>query len=140
MLLEFAAGAALPAGAALLLVSAGMVIVCSLPGAIVAETTGVAPTAGVGDAVPSITDSSWLPESTETFPLSAGIEIIRAESMNMTAAPIVNFARTDAVPRGAKAVLDTLLVNKAPASVFPGCSRTEPINTTQDVKNRAYRM
>jgi hypothetical protein len=54
------------------------------------------------------------------FPVNAGIEIKRAVSMNTTAAAIVSFERTDAVPRGPNAALDTLLVNKAPASVLPG--------------------
>lgn len=111
-------------------------MVCSLPGAMVAATTGVASVVGAGVGVASTPDSS-VPDNTETLPLKAGIEIINAESINTIAAPIVNFASTDAVPRGANAVLETLLVNKAPASVFPGCSKTEPIKTTHEIKNKA---
>ncbi len=57
---------------------------------------------------------------TETFPLNTGSEIISADIMKMVAATIVTFDKTDAVPRGPNAALDTLLVNNAPASVFPG--------------------
>jgi len=42
--------------------------------------------------------------------------------------------RTDAVPRGPKAEFEILLVNKAPASVFPGCKSTDPIKTTHEIK------
>ncbi len=83
---------------------------------------------------------SVMPGKTEMLPLRAGIEINRAEIMNNAAAPIVNFDNTEAVPRGANAVLETLLVNKAPASVLPGCSKTEPISTTHEVKNKAYKI
>ena len=57
---------------------------------------------------------------TEVSPLRAGIEIIRAEIMNIVAAAIVSFDKTEAVPRGPYAALETLLVNRAPASVLPG--------------------
>jgi hypothetical protein len=77
---------------------------------------------------------------TETFPLKAGIEIIKAEIMNIAAAVIVTFERTEAVPRGENAVLETLLVNKAPASVLPGCSKTEPTKTMHEIKNNAYKI
>jgi hypothetical protein len=77
--------------------------------------------------------------STETLPLSAGIEISNADTIKNAAAAIVNFERTDAVPRGPNAALETLLVNKAPASVFPGCSSTEPTSTMHEIKNIAYK-
>ena len=54
----------------------------------------------------------------------------------MEAAAIVIFDKTDAVPRGAKAAFEILLVKSAPASVLPGCKRTVPINTKQEIKNR----
>lgn len=112
-------------------------IVCSLPGAIVAETTGLASAAGAtGVGLASVEVSSSFVERTETFPLKAGIEIINAESMNVIAAAIVNLARTEAVPRGANAVLETLLVKSAPASVLPGCKSTDPIRTTHETKNK----
>jgi hypothetical protein len=75
---------------------------------------------------------------TETFPLNTGSEIIRAVSINTVAAMIVTFDKTDAVPRGPNAALDTLLVNRAPASVLPGWSSTDPTRTMHDMKNIAY--
>jgi hypothetical protein len=77
--------------------------------------------------------------STETPPLNAGIEIIRADIIKTTAAAIVILERTVAVPRGPKALLFTLLVNRAPASVLPGCSKTAPTSTMQERKNNVYR-
>jgi hypothetical protein len=76
---------------------------------------------------------------TETPPLNTGIEIINAESMKITAAAIVNFDSTVAVPRGPNALLLTLLVNNAPASVLPGCSNTAATSTIHDRKNNVYK-
>jgi len=45
---------------------------------------------------------------------------VRAINMNAAAAPIVIFANKLAVPRGPKAVLDSVLENSAPASALPG--------------------
>lgn len=59
-------------------------------------------------------------ERTETLPFRAGIESISAESIKSVAAMIVVFDKTVAVPREPKALLEILLVNNAPASVFPG--------------------
>lgn len=83
--------------------------------------------------------ASGLLESTDTFPVKAGMEINNADSMKATAAPIVIFERTVAVPRGLKAVLETLLVKRAPASVFPGCSKTAATSTKQEIKKIAYK-
>ena|ERR1035437_9884858 len=83
--------------------------------------------------------ASGLLDRTETFPVRAGIDSNRAESMNMAAAPIVTFERTVAVPRGANAELETLLVKRAPASVLPGCKRTAATNTRQERKNSPYK-
>ncbi len=99
--------------------------------------TGAGVSAGAAGASDGV---SALPCKTDTFPVSAGIEISNAEIMNNAAAAIVTFERTEAVPRGEKAVLETLLVNKAPASVLPGCNSTEPINTIQAIKNKAYKI
>jgi len=78
---------------------------------------------------------SGFAESTETFPLNAGIEISNAEIIKTTAATIVIFDRIVVVPRGVNAELEILLVNNAPASVLPGCRSTEPTSTMQDAKN-----
>jgi hypothetical protein len=77
--------------------------------------------------------------NTETFPVNAGIASNRADNMNMVAAPIVTFDNTVAVPRGLIAELEILLVNKAPASVLPGCSNTAAISTKQERKNNPYK-
>jgi hypothetical protein len=90
----------------------------------------------------SVVDSSAgtsAPESTETFPLNAGIEINNAVSMKMIAATIVIFDSTEAVPRGPNAALETLLVNSAPASVLPGCSKTAAISTMHERKKIVYK-
>ena len=76
---------------------------------------------------------------TETLPVKAGIASSNAESMKTDAAPIVIFERTVAVPLGLSAELETLLVNKAPASVLPGCNRTAAARTMHDRKNNPYK-
>jgi len=76
---------------------------------------------------------------TETFPVNAGIPRNSAESMNIVAAAIVTFDKTVAVPRGANAELEILLVNNAPASVLPGCSRTAATRTKHERKNNPYK-
>lgn len=76
---------------------------------------------------------------TEMFPVSAGIESIRAVSIKTIAAPIVIFDKTDCVPRGPKAVLEILLVKSAPASALPGCNKIVPTKTMQEIKNNAYK-
>jgi hypothetical protein len=63
---------------------------------------------------------SGLLESTETLPLSAGIESSNAVIIKTVAVTIVIFERTVAVPRGPNALLEMLLVKSAPASVLPG--------------------
>jgi hypothetical protein len=60
--------------------------------------------------------------------------------MNAAAAPIVIFERILAVPRGPKAVLDTLLENRSPAPDLPGCSNTTTTNTTHARINSPYKM
>ena len=96
-------------------------------------------TAGTSDGTSAGVSSAALCK-TDTFPLRAGIEISKAETIKTAAATIVILDSTEAVPRGEKAELETLLVNNAPASVLPGCSKTEPISVTQAVKNNAYKM
>lgn len=83
--------------------------------------------------------ASGLLDKTETFPVKAGIESSRAETINTAAAVIVILDKIVAVPRGASAELDTLLVNKAPASVLPGCSRTAATSTMHERKKTVYK-
>lgn len=75
---------------------------------------------------------------TDTFPVIAGNDSIRAEIIKTAAAVIVILDKTDCVPRGPNAVLEILLVNNAPASAFPGCNNTVTIRIRQDIKNSAY--
>ena len=82
---------------------------------------------------------SGLLESTEIFPVNTGIDNNNAESMNVQAAVIVTLDNTVAVPRGENAVLETLLVNKAPASVLPGWSKTAATRMRHDKKNKPYK-
>ena len=93
---------------------------------------------GVGAAVVGCgvgvadTGASDTPDcKTELVPLIAGKDSERAISMKAAAAPIVIFAKSVCVPRGPNAVLETELVNKAPASAFPGCNSTTNIRMTQ---------
>ena len=84
--------------------------------------------------------ASGFEERTETFPFIAGIEISKAMRKNTTAAPIVSLDKTVAVPRGPNAELEILLVNNAPASVLPGCSRTAATRTTQEIIKIVYKI
>jgi hypothetical protein len=98
--------------------------------AVVGEATGV----GV------VTGASVTPDcKTELVPVIHGSESISAISMKAAAAPIVIFASNVCVPRGPKAVLETELVNKAPASALPGCSKTTRIRMTHARINNPYK-
>jgi hypothetical protein len=95
----------------------------------------VVPSSEVGAGVASVVaGASGLLCRTDRPPVMLGMEINNAEIINTAAAPIVNFDKTVAVPRGPKAELETLLVNNAPASVFPGCSNTAATKTMQEIK------
>ena len=67
----------------------------------------------------SVVESGFVAK-TEMLPLSAGIASIRADNIKTVAAMIVVFDKTVAVPREPNALLETLLVNNAPASDLPG--------------------
>lgn len=98
--------------------------------AVVGEATGV----GV------VTGASVTPDcKTELPPVSHGSESISAISMKAAAAPIVILASKLAVPRGPNAVLETELVNSAPASALPGCSNMTRIRTTHARMNNPYK-
>ena len=95
---------------------------------------GIVTVAGATDAEGDACGDDDEPDpgfSTERDPVIAGCESINATSMNEIAAPIVIFARMLAVPRGPNAVLETLLLNNAPASDFPGCKSTTTTSTMQ---------
>ena len=78
--------------------------------------------------------------STERCPVIAGNESMSARSINAAQAPIVILLRMLCVPRGPKAVLETLLENRAPASALPGCSNTVTTSTTQERMNNPYKI
>ena len=71
--------------------------------------------AGVGVADGALSDCK-----TDREPVSSGNPSASAINMNAAAAPIVIFASKLAVPRGPKAVLDSVLEKSAPASALPG--------------------
>ena len=74
--------------------------------------------AGDGEAVGAC---SGTPDcKTERVPVMAGRERIKANNMNPAAAPMVIFDSSVCVPLGPKAVLETELENRAPASALPG--------------------
>jgi hypothetical protein len=60
--------------------------------------------------------------------------------MKAAAAPMVTFDKILAVPRGPKAVLETLLEKRSPAPDFPGCSRITTTSTTQARMNSVYKV
>jgi len=101
----------------------------------VAAGVAVADGEGDGDATGTVADCN-----TEFEPVSPGSANNNASSMNEIAAPIVILAKIFCVPRGPNAVLETLLVNKAPASALPGCNRTTTTSTRQDRMKRVYRV
>ena len=68
--------------------------------------------------------------------MNTGRPSIKAISMNATAAPIVIFAIKLAVPRGPKAVLESVFEKSAPASALPGCSRITTIRMKHARMNR----
>ena len=61
-------------------------------------------------------------------------------SMKAAAAPMVTFDKMLAVPRGPKAVLETLLEKRSPAPDFPGCSKITTTSTAQDRMNSVYKV
>jgi hypothetical protein len=76
----------------------------------------------------------------ECEPVITGSESVKAINMNAIAAPMVIFDNTFCVPRGPNAVLDTLLVKRAPASALPGCSSTTTMSTRHERMNNPYRI
>jgi len=108
--------------------------VVTVTGADVAAGEGCCTGDGVGTGALSGVDCS-----TEREPFSDGSASISAMSINAMAAPIVILARMLAVPRGPKAVLETLLEKRAPASDFPGCKRIVTTSTMHDRINSPYK-
>jgi len=108
--------------------------VVTVTGADVAAGEGCCTGDGVGTGALSGVDCS-----TEREPFSDGSASISAMSINAMAAPIVILARMLAVPRGPKAVLETLMEKRAPASEFPSCKRIVTTSTMHDRINSPYK-
>ena len=77
---------------------------------------------------------------TEREPRIAGSPSNRAHSMKRAAAPMVILASRVCVPRGPKAVLETLLEKSAPASALPGCNSIATTRTMQARIKRPYKV
>ena len=103
------------------------------------KTTGEACTVGTATGAVGVDGSGFVDCRTELVPLTRGNESSNAIRKKAAAAPIVIFASNVCVPRGPKAVLDTELVNSAPASALPGCNNTTIIKITQARMNSAYK-
>ena len=84
-------------------------------------TAGVGVTNGACSGTPDC--------NTELVPVIIGSESTRANNMKAAAAPIVILDNNVCVPLGPNAVLETELENNAPASAFPGWSRTVTTRT-----------
>jgi len=91
--------------------------------------------AGVGVGVAGGGCSGKPDCNTEVVPLMNGSDRHSANTMNAAAAKMVIFASNVCVPRGPKAVLETELENKAPASALPGCNNTATTRMTHDKIN-----
>ena len=121
------------AGAALALPVVAAPLVLSDAGAVLVAGTGFVVAGAVGAAGAAVVSR------TERVPVTAGSARVSAVSIKSAAATIVIFARMVCVPRGPKAVLETLLEKSAPASALPGCKRTEMTSEMQDRRKMAYK-
>ena len=106
-------------------------------GALVGEVAGAIGTAccageGLGVAAGALAGADC---NTDRVPVRIGKPSASAISINAAAAPIVIFASRLAVPRGPKAVLDSVFENNAPASALPGCSNTTTISIRHERMN-----
>jgi hypothetical protein len=95
---------------------------CDVAGELACAAAGEAAGAleGAGDATGTGVASGAVDCKTERVPVTPGSDSVRAINMKAAAAPMVIFDKILAVPRGPKAVLDTLLEKRSPAPDFPG--------------------
>jgi hypothetical protein len=105
-------------------------------GAVVGATLATGEAAGTGVGVASASVDC----RTEYEPATPGKDSVSAISMNAAAAPIVIFDRMLAVPRGPKAVLETLPEKRSPAPDLPGCSKITTTSTMHDKINIPYKV
>ena len=90
---------------------------------------------GAGVGLGLATGAAGADCNTDREPLKIGKPSINAMIINDAAATIVIFAIKLAVPRGPKAVLESVFENNAPASALPGCSRITTIRMTHASTN-----
>ncbi|HLO00676.1 MAG TPA: hypothetical protein VK208_19615 [Pyrinomonadaceae bacterium] len=109
---------------------------CELAGEAAGATlaAGEASAAGVGVA------SGAVDCKTERDPVTPGSESMSANNMKAAAPPMVIFDKMLAVPRGPKAVLETLLENRSPAPDLPGCRRITTTSTMHAKINSPYKV
>ena len=100
-------------------------------GAVEPAGTGAFCGAGVGVAA----GAAGCDCNTERDPVNTPKPNINAININAAAAPIVIFASRLAVPRGPKAVLESVFEKSAPASALPGCSKITTIRITHERMN-----
>lgn len=131
----FAAGLAAGVDAGFLLASAATDAVGEGDAMVAGMVAGATDGFGDGDATGTLSDCK-----TECVPFTPGSDSVKAININAIAAPIVTFAKMFCVPRGPNAVLETLLVNRAPASALPGCSSITTISTAQERINKANKV
>ena len=108
-----------------------MLAVGDAAGALAGEVDGARGTdccTGAGVGVGLATGAAGADCNTDREPVRSGKPSASAINMNAAAAPIVIFASRLAVPRGPKAVLDSVFENNAPASALPGCSNMTTIS------------
>ena len=132
------------AGEAAGVVPAGAPVFCVAPvfacPSCAGDAAGDAAGEAAGEACGVGVGSSETDCKTERCPVIAGSESMMAINMKAAAAPMVIFAKMVCVPRGPKAVLETLLEKSAPASALPGCKRTATMSTMHDSKNSMYKI
>ena len=116
------------------MLAAGDVAGASAPGA-----TAPGATLAAGEAAGVGVPSASVDCNTEREPVTPGNESVSAISINAAAAPMVIFERMLAVPRGPKAVLETLLEKRSPAPDLPGCSKITTTSTMHARINIPYK-
>jgi hypothetical protein len=128
--------------APVLVLSGALLLLCGAasPCAGEAVSAGAVVAAGEGCCGGAVVGSAGASCRTERVPVSPGKDSIRATNMKRAAAPMVILASSVCVPRGPKAVLETLLEKSAPASALPGCKSTATTSTIHDRINNPYKI
>jgi hypothetical protein len=93
---------------------------CDAAGEAAAAGDAAGAVEAAGDAAGTGVGSGAVDCKTEREPVTPGSDRVNAISMKAAAAPMVTFDNILAVPRGPKAVLETLLEKRSPAPDLPG--------------------